>query len=131
MKAKIKNIPTLIEEAQNSVDDITVEQAKKLYQNSDYIFVDVRESDERRQSGIIPGAFTCPRGMLEFLIDPNFPAHNEIFSQDKTYVFYCARGLRSLFAAKQASDMGLKSVKNLAGGFLVWEENKGEIKHLN
>lgn len=131
MSNEIKNIPILIEEAQQVVDDISVEEAKKLYQNKDYIFIDVREVDERRQSGIIPGAFTCPRGMLEFLIDPNFPAHNKIFAQDKTYVFYCARGLRSLFAAKQASDMGLKSVKNMTGGFLDWEEKKGEIKHLN
>lgn len=102
-----------------------------MYQNDDYIFVDVREADERREHGIIPNAFTCPRGMLEFLIDPEYPVHNEIFNQDKTYVFYCAHGLRSLYAAKIAAEMGLSPVKNLSGGFAGWVTNKGQVAPFN
>jgi len=32
------------------------------------------------------------RGMVEFHIDPESPAHKSEFNQDKTYVFYCASG---------------------------------------
>ncbi|MCK8044192.1 rhodanese-like domain-containing protein [Shewanella sp. 1CM18E] len=124
----IKGIQAIAAEAREVVKDISIEEAKALYQNDDYVFVDVREGAERDKLGVIPGAFTCPRGMLEFLIDPNCPVHNPIFNQDKTYVFYCAHGLRSLYAAKQAHDMGLKPVLNLAGGFAAWQNEQGEIE---
>jgi rhodanese-related sulfurtransferase len=103
---------------------MSIAEAKALYQDDNYIFVDVREAAEREEHGVIPGAFTCPRGMLEFLIDPKCPAHNKIFNQDKTYVFYCAHGLRSLYAAKLASEMGLSPVKNLTEGFFGWLKEK-------
>ena len=33
-------------------------------------FVDLRDPRELEREGMIPGAFHCPRGMLEFWIDP-------------------------------------------------------------
>ncbi|MGF1728746.1 rhodanese-like domain-containing protein [Photobacterium kasasachensis] len=122
-----KGIKALKEEAYRFINDISIEEAKTLYNHDDYIFVDVREAEERKKHGVIPGAFTCPRGMLEFLIDPDCPVHHKIFAQNKTYVFYCAHGLRSLYAAKKASDMGLGPVKNLEGGFAAWAENNGLV----
>ncbi len=128
-KTIAKNIQAFTEEARKVVEDLATEEAKELYQNSDYIFVDVREASERDEHGLIPGAFTCPRGMLEFLIDPEFPAHNTVFAHNKTYVFYCSHGLRSLYAAKLALDMGLEAVKNLSGGFTEWTEKGGTIEN--
>ena len=130
MQQKItKGIQALKEEASLIVEEISIEDAKQLYQNENYIFVDVREAEERKEYGLIPGAFTCPRGMLEFLIDPKCPVHNEIFNQNKTYIFYCAHGLRSLYAARQAFEMGLSPVKNLAGGYVAWAKNDGAIEN--
>ena len=123
-----KGIKALAEEARLSVADLSIEDAKALFADEGYVFVDVREADERRKVGVIPGAFTCPRGMLEFLIDPQCPVHNPVFAQDKTYVFYCAHGLRSLYAAKQATDMGLGPVLNLAGGFAEWVKADGAVE---
>lgn len=122
-----KGIEALTEEARKTVQDMSIEQAKALYADEQYVFVDVREAQEIDKLGLIPGAFTCPRGMLEFLIDPECPAHNKVFTQDKTFVFYCAHGLRSLYAAKLATEMGLNSVKNLAGGFAAWKAASGAV----
>ena len=42
-----------------------------------------------------PGGGGSSRGLMEFHIDPDSPAHNPAFNQDKTYMFYCASGGRS------------------------------------
>ncbi|MGV2986304.1 rhodanese-like domain-containing protein [Vibrio sp. E150_011] len=124
-----RGIASLTEEARRSVIDLSIDDAKTLFNDERYVFVDVREALERKKLGLIPGAFTCPRGMLEFLIDPACRAHNEVFNQDKTYVFYCAHGLRSLYAARLAQEMGLSPVMNLAGGFAQWLEKGGQFEN--
>jgi hypothetical protein len=54
------------------------------------VFVDFRDPRELAREGKIPGAFSCPRGMLEFWIDPESPYAKLIFQQDKTFVPYCS-----------------------------------------
>ena len=70
----------------------------------------------------MPGAFHCPRGMLEFWIDPESPYHKPIFGEDKRFVFFCAGGWRSALAAKTAIEMGLQPVAHLKGGFGAWKK---------
>jgi len=79
------------------------------------------------REGRIPGAFHCPRGMLEFWIDPDSPYHKPVFAQDKRYVFFCAGGMRSALAAKTAHDMGLKPVAHIEGGFGAWKKAGGMV----
>ena len=89
--------------------------------DEDVVFVDIRDVRELERDGLIPGARHAPRGMLEFWIDPASPYHKDWFAEDKTFVFYCASGWRSLLATEVAQDMGLKAV-NLKGGFGGWRE---------
>ncbi|HCK06641.1 MAG TPA: rhodanese, partial [Rhodobacter sp.] len=67
-------------------------------------------------------AFNCPRGMLEFWIDPKSPYHKAVFAVDKQFIFYCASGWRSALATKTAADMGLENVAHIGGGFTAWTE---------
>ena len=57
------------------------------------MFVDLRDPRELEREGRLPGAVHCPRGMLEFWIDPESPYHKPVFAQDKTFVFFCAARL--------------------------------------
>ena len=59
----------------------------------------------------------APRGLLEFLIDPDSPKHDKFFSQDREFIFYCAGGPRGVLAAKTAKEMGLQRVANFNGGY--------------
>ncbi|WP_406648893.1 rhodanese-like domain-containing protein [Aliisedimentitalea scapharcae] len=118
-------IKTLVDDANKVVTTLSVSEAKTLYDNEDYVFVDLRDIRELQRSGMIPGAFSCPRGMLEFWIDPDSPYHKEVFNQDKTYVFYCASAWRSALSARTAQDMGLKPVMHLEGGFSAWVKQDG------
>ena len=95
------------------------------------MFVDLRDYREILKDGKIPGAFSCPRGMLEFWIDPDSPYHKEFFNQDKTYIFYCASAWRSALAAKVAMEMGLSPVVHLEGGFNEWLKQGGAIETIH
>ncbi len=83
-------------------------------------FIDLRDVREIAKTGRIPGARHVPRGMLEFWLDPASSYHKPYFAEDKTFVFYCAGGLRSALAAKCAQDMGLKPVAHIQGGMEAW-----------
>ncbi|MCO4759317.1 MAG: rhodanese-like domain-containing protein, partial [Oceanospirillaceae bacterium] len=90
-----KGIYQLVEEANQIVDEITVREALELYQQEGVQFVDIRDIRELDREGRIPGAYHCPRGMLEFWIDPESPYAKGIFQKDLTFVLFCAGGLRS------------------------------------
>jgi rhodanese-related sulfurtransferase len=122
----IKGIKALLDEANAEVSTLPVAEARTLYDKDAYQFIDLRDIREIQRTGMIPGAFSCPRGMLEFWIDPDSPYHKDIFNQDKTYVFYCASAWRSALSAKIAQDMGLSPVMHLEGGFTKWAEEGGE-----
>ena len=118
----IKGIKDLLSEANKLVSTITVEKCKSIQKNKDFVFVDLRDYREILKDGKIPGAYSCPRGMLEFWIDPDSPYHKDIFNQNKTYVFYCASAWRSALSAKTSIEMGLNPVVHLEGGFSAWKK---------
>ena len=123
-----KSVKMFVDEANTIVDTISIEEAKKIINNDNYLLIDIRDFRELKREGKIPGAFSCPRGMLEFWIDPNSPYHKEIFNQNKTYIFYCASAWRSALAGRVSIEMGLKPVLHLEGGFNSWKENNGVIE---
>ena len=129
MAVKItKGYKQLLEEANSEIRTISVKKAMSLHDDPSYKFVDLRDIREIQRSGKIPGAFSCPRGMLEFWIDPESPYHKEIFSQNKHFIFYCASAWRSALATKAAKDMGMPSVSHIEGGFTNWQKLGGKIE---
>ena len=98
-----------------------------MVKSDTHVFVDLRDGVEQAR-GMIPGAVASSRGLMEFHIDPDSPAHNPAFNQDKTYIFYCASAGRSALAAKVAMDMGLSPVVNLTGGIAAWTAAGGAVE---
>jgi rhodanese-related sulfurtransferase len=118
----------LVEAAEREVETLPVEEAIKLHGRDDVVLVDIRDVRELQRDGKVPGAFHCPRGMLEFWIDPASHYHKPLFAQDKRYVFFCAGGLRSALAAQTAHRMGLKPVAHIGGGFGAWKKAGGPVE---
>ncbi len=123
-------IKRMIADANAVIETLTIEETVALHGNDDVVFVDIRDIRELKREGTIPGAFHCPRGMLEFWIDPKSPYHKEVFDQHKKYVFFCAGGLRSAISTALASKMGLKPVANMEGGFGAWRKVGGPTQPL-
>ena len=115
----------LCEAAEREIETLPVEAVIKLAGRDDVVLVDIRDSRELAREGKVPGAFHCPRGMLEFWIDPLSPYAKPIFQGDKKFIFHCAGGMRSALAAKTAQDMGLKPVAHMGGGFAAWRDAGG------
>jgi len=117
-----KGYKALLAEAEARVKTLSVDEAKALVGRDDTVFVDLRDPRELEREGRLPGAFHCPRGMLEFWIDPESPYAKPVFQEDKQFVFFCAGGWRSALAAQVAQEMGLKPVAHIAGGFGAWKK---------
>ena len=118
----------LVDAAMREVETIPIEQALSLASRDDVVLVDIRDVRELQRDGKVPGALHCPRGMLEFWVDPGSPYHKPAFAQDKKYVFFCAGGLRSALAAQTVQNMGLKPVAHIEGGFGAWKKAGGPVE---
>lgn len=112
----------LLEDANRRITTLTVDEAQALLGRDDVTFVDLRDPRELEREGRMPGAFHCPRGMLEFWIDPESPYAKPQFQEDKRFVFFCGGGWRSALAADIAQTMGLKPVAHIEGGFGAWKK---------
>jgi rhodanese-related sulfurtransferase len=121
MKTPRKGFKQMVDEAKSRIKTISLEEAKQRLGSEKVVFVDLRDVRELEREGLIPGAFHCPRGMLEFWIDPDSPYHKDVFDADKEFVFYCNGAWRSALAADVAQQLGLQSVVEMDGGFTAWK----------
>ncbi|WP_438278645.1 rhodanese-like domain-containing protein [Nitrobacter sp.] len=117
-----RGIKSLLEEANKEIETMSVADVKAAVERGDAVLVDIRDPRELEREGRIPGSFSCPRGMLEFWIDPESPYAKPIFQENKKFIFHCASGWRSALAAKTAQDMGMKPVAHLGGGYKAWRD---------
>jgi rhodanese-related sulfurtransferase len=131
MSQKItRGIKQMLETAEAAIETLPAAEAVALQGRDDTVLVDLRDPREREREGVIPGAFSCTRGMLEFWIDPESPYHKPVFAEDKRFVFFCAGGMRSALAAQTAQHMGLQPVAHIEGGFKAWREAGGPVETL-
>lgn len=123
-----KGFKQLVAEANAQVQTLTPEEAMKSVGDGRTLFVDLREAEELKRDGKVPGAVQAPRGMLEFYIDPGSPYHKPEFASGKKVLFYCASGGRSALACKTAQEMGLTNAAHIGGGFRSWLEKSGPVE---
>lgn len=127
MKPMKKGYKALVAEAEAEIETIPAGEALRLVGAQGVVLVDLRDPRELDKEGRIPGAIHCPRGMLEFWIDPESPYARPVFQQDAKFVFFCGAGWRSALATKTAQDMGLSPVAHIGGGFAAWKEAGGPV----
>ncbi len=111
------NVRDLIAQTKSEITEVESDQVdiKKV------TLLDVREPSET-ESGIIPGAITIARGVLETSVE------NAIPEKETEIVVYCASGIRSAFATKTLSELGYKNVRSLIGGFNKWKDDGNEFE---
>jgi len=120
----------LVAEAEKEIETISVTKALEVHGSDAVVFVDLRDVRELWREGLIPDAFHCPRGMLEFWIDPDCIYYKDIFACGKKFIFYCNLGWRSALAAQVSQQMGLTPVAHIEGGFDAWKQAGGAVAKL-
>jgi rhodanese-related sulfurtransferase len=122
------HVGALVAAAEREIETLSADRAVALHGRADVVFVDLRDIRELDREGRVPGAFHCPRGMLEFWVDPQSKYHKGVFAEDKRFVFFCAAGQRSALATQTAQRMGLKPVAHMGGGFGEWKKQGGPVE---
>ncbi|WP_298356293.1 rhodanese-like domain-containing protein [uncultured Litoreibacter sp.] len=128
--AKLKtSAAEMVAAARARIEEVETADAIKMVGDPDVVIVDIRDVRERERGGFIPGSFHCPRGMVEFWVDPDSPYFKEVFGQDKKFVFHCASGWRSALSVATLQDMGFEAA-HIREGFSTWEEQGGPVERV-
>ena len=126
----VENVWFLVEEAKKEIECLSPEEFAAEIDAGTAIALDIRDTRDRIRQGVIPGSLHAPRGMLEFLIDPNSGYHDKMFNPDKRYILYCGLGGQSALAAKTMREMGYHNVGHLEPGLIGWGQAGKQIETL-
>jgi rhodanese-related sulfurtransferase len=120
----------LVEAARREIEEVTPAQLMDMMAGGEIMLIDVRDIGEIEEDGQIPGSVHCPRGVLEFRIDPASPYFRTVFGEQKRFIFYCTLDWRSALCTCTAQQMGLDNVAHLKGGFKAWKVAGGAVEML-
>jgi glyoxylase-like metal-dependent hydrolase (beta-lactamase superfamily II)/rhodanese-related sulfurtransferase len=117
--------------AQNIVADrgwaLSAEEAKSLLGAPDVALIDLREEQERRRDGVIPGSLHVPYPSLRASLQADGLLQQLAKAAAKRPIFYCSYGERSAMAVQAAQAAGLESARHVAGGMQAWKNAEGPI----
>jgi rhodanese-related sulfurtransferase len=98
----------------------------RMRRKEDALVVDVRDAEETRATGMIPGSINISLGMLAVRADQELPeAFRDPRLQDRnqSVVTTCTYGPNGARAAKELKDMGFIDVHYLEGGVKAWKDS--------
>lgn len=97
--------------------DVTVQQAFEWVQAGQAVLVDIRTDAERAWVGFVPGAVPLPfKQWPGMQVNPGFDGGiTELGGSGKKLLLLCRSGIRSIAAAKRASELGLQAYNILEG----------------
>lgn len=116
----VKTAVQLVQEAKNSIENLTPDQVEAELSSGKAKLIDVRDAPELA-SGTIPGSIHASRGMLEFYADPSSPYHKAELNPEDRVILHCASGGRSALAVHALRALGYGNVAHLDGGFKAWQ----------
>jgi rhodanese-related sulfurtransferase len=127
----VKSVRALVAAASDKIENVSTSDALAELEAGTAVFVDVREPVEWEQH--IAGAYQIPRGLLEFVSDPECgprlpPSLKYDLDPTRRVIVYCNSGARGVLAALSMQEMGYERVANLDGGITAWREAGLPIK---
>ena len=120
-----KTFGQMVSEAREQVVVLSPQEAQaKMQADPNVVVVDVREPEDVKATGAIPGALNIPLGVLPLRADTELPENlREARLQDRStpVITTCAGGGQAALAAKTLKDMGFTNVSMVDGGTRCWK----------
>jgi rhodanese-related sulfurtransferase len=110
----------MVASAKAHIENLSPDTVAAELQSGSATLIDLREPEERKAGGSLPGAVQAPRGMLEFYADPTSPYYLPVFDPNARVILMCASGGRSALATETLLRMGYRNVAHLDGGLKAW-----------
>lgn len=88
----------------------------------DMLLVDLRDSRERENNGVIAGSVHAPYGELSENLLAGGMLYELVRATGKQLVFYCAYGERSAMAVAAALGAGIENPCHVKGGIDAWKK---------
>lgn len=120
-----KTFMQMTEEAMAQVQGISADEAQqRLKQDSNALFVDVRDAAEIPSTGLVPGAVNISLGMLPVRADLELPRKfrdSRLKDRSRQIILACQIGPNGARGAKLLKDMGFTNIAYLEGGMKAWK----------
>jgi rhodanese-related sulfurtransferase len=101
--------------------------AKATLGDPNIALVDLREDQERRRDGVIPGSVHVTYPNVRASLQADGVLQQLARSSGKRLVFYCSFGLRSAMAVQAAQAAGLDASRHIHGGLQAWRNAEGPL----
>jgi rhodanese-related sulfurtransferase len=86
------------------------------------LVVDTRCSEQRRETGAIPGSIHVPLSVLFWRLDPASGSEDpRLADPERHVILLCAHGYSSSLAAATLRDLGFARATDIVGGFEAWQ----------
>ncbi len=86
------------------------------------LIIDVRRPEE------YTGELAHIKGSKLVTLGEELTKYLDTISKEKKILFVCRSGMRSGTATKEALEKGFTSPVNMAGGMILWNENKFDVE---
>ncbi len=106
---------------------LSAEEAKGLLGKPDIALIDLRETQERKKHGVVPGSLHVPYPDVADTLKPDGLLQQLATAAGKKLVFYCAFGERSAMAVQAAQAAGLTTARHIHGGMHAWQKADGPV----
>ena len=113
-------IDQLLEQARSGLDRPDPRRARAA-QERGATLIDIRSDAQIAADGLIPGALTIQRNVLEWRLDPDSEhRHPQAPALDDHVILVCNEGYASSLAAATLRELGFARATDLDGGFQAW-----------
>ncbi len=117
--------------AEGYAGDITPQTAHEWMMTGEAVLVDVRTDAEREWVGFVPGAVAVAwKQWPQMALNSDFDAAIQAAAHGKKLALLCRSGVRSVAAAKRATELGLVAY-NILGGFEGDPDEHAQRGHKN
>jgi sulfur dioxygenase len=106
---------------------LTAEETKEVLGRPEVALIDLREDQERRKDGIIPGSLHVPYPDVDESLKADGLLQQLGKAGGKHLIFFCTYGQRSAMAVQAAQAAGLSTSRHIRGGLQAWRQAEGPL----